>query len=226
MCVSGPGFISNSSLNLNDFGNVLAVFGPPPLRGNSKPRMCGSGPLRGLRNAHVELGSTGGLHVWRKPTYMSSGQPAGCPRALRNPVSRPVPPTVWPSLTKWSLWSRFWSRLWSPPRRARLLLNACRTRFSRRPTCLAKAYIHVEWAARGRPAGPPKPSFETRSAHGMALRQGETTASEKLWVFTVLCFSHGFAVSFWFPARLSFYSLFRFWGLCVVALFAGAAREC
>ena len=34
---------------------------------------------------------------------------------------------------------------------------------------MAKAYIHVEWAARGLPAGPPKPSFETRSAHGMAL---------------------------------------------------------
>ena len=64
---------------------------------------------------------------------------------------------------------------------------------------MAKAYIHVEWAARGRPAGPPKPSFETRSAHGMALRQGETTASEKFFVFTGLCFSHGFAVSFWFP---------------------------
>ena len=34
---------------------------------------------------------------------------------------------------------------------------------------MAKAYIHVEWAACGLPAGPPKPSFETRSAHGMAL---------------------------------------------------------
>ena len=55
---------------------------------------------------------------------------------------------------------------------------------------MAKAYIHVEWAARGRPAGPPKPSFETRSAHGMALRQGETTASEKIFGFhSTLLFS-------------------------------------
>ena len=177
---------------------MLAVFGPPSLRGNSKPRMCGSGPLRGLRNAHVELGSTGGLHVWRKPTYMSSGQPAGCPRALRNPVSRPVPPTVWPfGKGKLRPLKNFWfSQYFAFPMVLLCLFGSRRgfrsTVFFGFGACALLLCLPARLASASCLVG--SVIFEF-----CFFRQRETTASEKFVVFTGLCFSHGFAVSSWSP---------------------------